>query len=91
MKPFKAKTKNGDKWYFMNGNSLVEVDVVDVPNIVARIEKAKNDAAAAAHSPQGFPRLKDPDSLELMALAGMGMSMDVRFPNEHVDIWSCII
>ena len=48
MKPFKAKTKNGDKWYVLNGNSLVEVDAADVPGIVARMEEAEREEAAAA-------------------------------------------
>ena len=45
MKPFKAKTKNGDKWYVLNGNSLVEVDAADVPGIVARMEEAEREEA----------------------------------------------
>ena len=45
MKPFKAKTKNGDKWYVLNGNSLVQVDAADVPGIVARMEEAEREEA----------------------------------------------
>jgi hypothetical protein len=45
MKPFKAKTKNGDKWYVLNGSSLVEVDAADVPGIVARMEEAEREEA----------------------------------------------
>jgi hypothetical protein len=45
MKPFKAQTKNGDKWYVLNGNSLVEVDAADVPGIVARMEEAEREEA----------------------------------------------
>ena len=48
MKPFKAKTKNGDKWYVLNGSSLVEVDAADVPGFVARMEEAEREEAAAA-------------------------------------------
>ena len=45
MKPFKAKTKNGEKWYVLDGNSLVEVDAADVPGIVARMEEAEREEA----------------------------------------------
>ena len=52
MKPFKAKTKNGDKWYVLSGNSLVEVYAADVPGIVSRMEEAEREDAAAALAPK---------------------------------------
>jgi hypothetical protein len=52
MKPFKVKTKNGEKWCLMNGSSLVEVDAADVPGIVARMEEAEREEAATALAPE---------------------------------------
>ena len=37
MKPFKVKTKTGqEKWYWVDGESLMEVDVADVPALIQK-------------------------------------------------------
>ena len=84
-KPFKAKTKTGEKWYVVDDGNLIEVAAEDVPGIVARIDEAERVEQANAAAPTSWANLihEEPDSLELMALAQMGMSTDGRFPNKH--------
>lgn len=89
MKPFKAKTKTGEKWYVMEGSSLVEVAAADVPGIIERMEKAEGEEALAAQAAPGW-RMEDLDTQQAMALAGMGLSIDIRFPHHPSrasDIW----
>lgn len=83
-KPFKAKTKTGEKWYVVDDGNLVEVAAEDVPGIVARIDEAERVEQANAAAPISWADLvhHEPDELELMNLAAMGMSFDTRFPNQ---------
>jgi hypothetical protein len=37
MTPFKVKTRTGrEKWYWIDGESLVEVDAADVPALIQK-------------------------------------------------------
>lgn len=81
MKPFKAKTKTGEKWYVMEGSSLVEVAAADVPGIIERMEAADRAAAIEADGRSNKMLAEAQATSQATMLAMYGWSTDPSYPN----------